>query len=356
MNTNQHGFSEADTYHPHVTQSHIHPCLSAFIRGSSSLIATLAFLTPLADAFPVNAKKAPESRADLNSIQAAMLAAIPKAQAATVNIDLGGGSGSGVIISADGLVMTAAHVSSAVGKDVTVDMPDGTKLKAETLGLDSDTDAALLQITEKLPDGEPFPFVEINKADDTKLGDWVFSLGHSGGFDKDRGAVARLGRLVRVANTTIQTDGALIGGDSGGPLFDMEGRLIGIHSRVGPQIPVNMHVPVKVFTDNWDRMMKSEFIGEGPFAQKPKKGKGFLGVATNDVAGGIEVTMVGEKSPAEEAGIKKGDLLRTLNGEALDSRKKLQSILAELAEGDKLTFEITRDGKDETIHLKLGAR
>lgn len=307
-------------------------------------------------AFPVNAKKAPESRSDLDAMQAALLTAIPKAQAATVCIDLGDGSGSGVIIDSEGLVMTAAHVSTGVGKDVTVILPDGTKLKAETLGLDSDTDAALLRITEKLPEGKPFPFVAINKSDDTKLGDWVFSLGHSGGFDKERGAVARIGRLVRVANTTIQTDGALIGGDSGGPLFDMDGRLIGIHSRVGMVVGVNMHVPIKVFTDQWERMLKSEFIGEGPFAQKPKKGKGFLGVATKNVEGGIEVTKVGKKSPAEEAGLKEGDLLRTLNGEKLDSREKLQSILAELAEGDKLAFEITRDGKDETVNLKLGAR
>jgi len=307
-------------------------------------------------AFPVNAKKAPESRGDLDAMQAALLAAIPKAQAATVCIDLGDGSGSGVIVDSEGLVMTAAHVSTGVGKDVTVILPDGTKLKAETLGLDSDTDAALLRITEKLPEGKPFPFIAINKSDDTKLGDWVFSLGHSGGFDKERGAVARIGRLVRVANTTIQTDGALIGGDSGGPLFDMDGRLIGIHSRVGMVVGVNMHVPIKVFTDQWERMLKSEFIGEGPFAQKPKKGKGFLGVATKNVEGGIEVTKVGKKSPAEEAGIKEGDLLRTLNGEKLDSREKLQSILAELAEGDKLAFEITRDGKDETVNLKLGVR
>jgi serine protease Do len=314
-----------------------------------------ACLAPLS-AFPVNAKKAPGSRADLNTMQDALLAAIPKAQAATVCIDLGGGSGSGVIVSEDGLVMTAAHVSSGVGKDVTVIMADGTKLKAETRGLDSETDAALIQIIEKLPDGKPYPFVEINKLDDTKLGDWVFSLGHSGGFDKARGAVSRIGRLVRVANTTMQTDGALIGGDSGGPLFDMEGRLIGIHSRVGAVVGVNMHVPVKVFTDNWERMLKSEFIGEGHFAEKPEKGKGFLGLATKSAEGGIEVTKVGKKSPAAKAGIKEGDLLRTLNGEKLDSHEKLQSILADLAAGDKLALEITRDGKDETVKLKLGKR
>jgi serine protease Do len=325
-------------------------------KTSLHFLIASACLSAVAGAFPINSKKAPESPGDIKAIQSALLAAIPRAEAATVNIDLGEGSGSGVIVSAEGLVMTAAHVSTGVGKDVTVDMPDGTKLKAETLGLDAETDAALLQITGKLPEGKAFPFVEINRADDTKLGDWVFSLGHSGGFDKERGAVSRIGRLVRVANTTIQTDGALIGGDSGGPLFDMEGRLIGIHSRVGAVIGQNMHVPVKVFTDNWDRMLKSEFIGEGPFAEKPKKGKGFLGIATKPAKGGIEVTKVGKKSPAEESGIKEGDLLRTLNGEKLDSREKLQSILAELAAGDKLAFEITRDGKDETVNLKLGAR
>ena len=329
------------------------PSSSVPIRGSLFLFSLLA---PIAGAFPVNEKKAPEPPGDIRAIQSALLAASPKAQTATVCIDLGDGSGSGVIVSEDGLVMTAAHVSTGVGKDVTVIMSDGTKLKAETRGLDSETDAALIQITEKLPDGKPYPFLEINKADDTKLGDWVFSLGHSGGFDKDRGAVSRIGRLVRVANTTLQTDGALIGGDSGGPLFDMEGRLIGIHSRVGAVVGVNMHVPVKVFTDNWERMLKSEFIGEGPFVDKPEKGKGFLGIATKPAEGGIEVTKVGKKSPAEEAGIKEGDLLRTLNGEKLDSREKLQSILAELAEGDKLAFEITRDGKDETVNLKLGKR
>ncbi len=312
-------------------------------------------LTVQAIAFSLNAKKAPESQADVLVIQDALLEAIPKAKAATVCIDLGEGTGSGVIVSADGLVMTAAHVSTAVGKDVTVIMPDGGKLKGETLGLMAEFDAALLQITGDKPEGG-FPFVEINRTDDTELGDWIFSLGHSGGFDKERGAVARLGRLVRVANTTIQTDGTLIGGDSGGPLFDMEGRLIGIHSRVGPQLPVNMHVPVKVFLDGWDGMLKSEFIGEGPFAQKAEKGKGYLGVATSDVEGGLEITKVGKKSPAEDAGLEEGDVLKSLNGEALDSREKLKAVLAELAAGDKLELEITRDGKDETINMHLGAR
>ncbi len=333
-----------------------------FLKGDmrgTIFIPAIAMMTGLlaieSQAFPLNSKKAPQSEADLLLIQDALFQAVPKAKAATVCIDIGDGTGSGVIVTPGGLVMTAAHVSTGVGKKVTVIMPDGTKLNGETLGLMAEFDAALLKITSEKPEGG-FPVVEINRGDDTKLGDWVFSLGHSGGFDKERGAVARLGRLVRVANTTFQTDGTLIGGDSGGPLFDMEGKLIGIHSRVGPQLPVNMHVPVKVFLGEWDRMLASEFIGEGPFAQKPEKGKGFLGIATTDVEGGLKVTKVGKKSPAEDAGLKEGDVIKTLNGEALDSREKFKSILAELAEGDKLELEITRDGKDETINMQLGAR
>lgn len=306
-------------------------------------------------AFPLNAKKAPESLEDIRAIQDALFQAIPLAKKATVCIDLGDGTGSGVIVSSDGLVMTAAHVSTAVGKEVKVIMPNGDELEGETLGLMAEFDAALLQITSEKPE-DGFPFVEVNRTGDTELGDWIFSLGHSGGFDKERGAVSRLGRLVRVANTTIQTDGTLIGGDSGGPLFDMEGRLIGIHSRVGPQLPVNMHVPVNVFLESWDRMLNSEFIGEGPFAQKAEKGTGFLGVATSNVEGGLEITKVGKKSPAEKAGLKEGDIIKTMNGEALETREDLKAFLAELAAGDKLELEITRDGKDKTIKTRLGAR
>jgi len=322
---------------------------------STTILSIVASLLPVS-AFPLNSKKAPESLDDLMAIQEALQAALPRAKAATVNIDLGEGSGSGVIVSKDGLVMTAAHVSGGVGKDVKVVMPDGTELKAETLGLMAETDAALIRITEKPEGGGDFPFVEVNKTDDSKLGDWIFSLGHSGGFDKDRGVVVRLGRLVRMANTTIQSDGTLIGGDSGGPLFDMDGRLIGIHSRVGPQLPVNMHVPVRVFLDGWDGMLKSEFVGEGPFAEKPEKGSGFLGIATKDVEGGLEVTKVGKGSPAEKSGFREGDLLQTFNGQKLSTRDGMKVLLAEMAEGDKVTLEIKRDGKDETITLRLEKR
>ncbi len=300
-----------------------------------------------------NDKKAPDGREDLLAIQSAVQQALPQARAATVCVALDEGSGSGVIVSPEGLILTAAHVSAGVGKKVTVVMEDGTELKAVTLGLMAETDAAMIQIIEK----GSYPFVEIDRADTTRLGDWVFALGHPGGLDKERGSVVRLGRLVRIANSTFQSDCTLIGGDSGGPLFDMNGTLIAIHSRVGAQLQANMHVPMSQFIANWDGMLASEFIGEGPFAEKPEKGSGFLGLATEQrKEGGLRVTKVGEKSPAQEAGILEGDVVLKLNETLLQNREQMQGLLKEMAKGDEITLETTRQGKPKNYTFNLGAR
>ena len=301
----------------------------------------------------VNDKKVPESRQDLEAIQNAVGMALPSARAATVCIEIKDGSGTGVIVSPDGLVLTAAHVATGVKKKVTVILEDGTRLKAETLGLVAGSDAAMLQITER----RVFPFVEIDRVGTTQLGDWVFSLGHSGGFDKNRGSVVRLGRLVRIAGSTFQSDCILIGGDSGGPLFDLTGKLVGIHSRVGDQKPMSLHVPMAEFIANWDEMLKGTFIGEGPYAQPAVKGNGFLGLATEPRAeGGLRVTKVGRKSPSEEAGVLEGDILFKINRLDLESREQMQLLLKEMSAGDELTLELQRDGETKTLTLELGER
>ena len=196
-----------------------------------------------------NDLKAPESIEDLENIQNALQAVLCNARAATVCLELGEemGSGSGVIVSADGLILTAAHVSGGVDRTIEAVMEDGTRYPVRTLGLLSNTDAAMAKI-----EGEgPFPFVEIDRENRSVLGDWVMALGHAGGFDQERGLVVRLGRIVKLAQYTIQTDGTLIGGDSGGPLFDLHGRLIGIHSRVGQEKAENRHVMIDEFLNNW---------------------------------------------------------------------------------------------------------
>lgn len=319
-----------------------------------TLIAAFAVGSPsFAERSYVNDKKAPENRHDLEVIQKNLTKVLPAARKATVCIDLGEGSGSGVVVSKEGLILTAAHVTSGVGKEFTVIFEDGRKVKAESLGLHSETDAAMARIIDE----GSYPFVPLDRKASTRLGDWVFALGHSGGFDEDRGSVVRVGRLVRTMDDTFQTDCNLIGGDSGGPLFDLEGRLVAIHSRVGNRLPENMHVPISVFLENWDDMSKSEFIGEGPFAKKPEKGKGFLGLLAepHDEAG-LKVKKVGRESPAEKAGIKAGDVILKMDGVELETRDDFKDLMKEKAPDDRVVFEVIRKGKNETLTLRLGNR
>lgn len=321
----------------------------------SGLLAGMFLLPALGEAARpvVNDKKAPEGRHDLDAIRDHLADALPASRRATVCLDLGEGSGSGVVVSPEGLILTAAHVTGGVGKELTVIFEDGKKVKAESLGLVSDTDCAMARITEP----GTWPHVEVDRADGSRLGDWVYSLGHSGGFDKARGVVVRLGRLVQVKDDTLQSDCSLIGGDSGGPLFDLAGRLIGIHSRVGQRAQENMHVPIREFIEHWEGMLGSEFIGDGPFAKRPEKGKGFLGIGTVGRAeGGLTVDKVGRESPAEKAGLKPGDVLLRMDGVELASKEQLQELLKEKAPDDRVALELLRSGKVETLTLRLGER
>lgn len=301
----------------------------------------------------VNDKKAPTSAEDLRAIESALKGSLATARKATVCLELGQGSGSGVIISPDGLILTAAHVTGGVGKEITAILGDGRKVKCESLGLSSDTDCAMAKIIDK----GTYPYVEVDRADLSKLGDWVFSLGHSGGYDKNRGAGVRIGRLVKVADSTVQSDCTLIGGDSGGPLFDMSGRLIGIHSRVGANLQQNMHVPIREFMRHWDDMLQGQFLGEGPFAKKPKKGSGFLGIGSEDGADGkLRVTKIGRESPAETAGIKEGDVILKIDGKDMNNKDDMQKLLKEKAADDKLVILLLRDGKEVEITVRLAER
>ncbi len=309
--------------------------------------------TPLvAKIMPFNDKKVPQTKEDLIEIQNALVDSLQRVRKATVSISLGKGFGSGVIVSPDGLVLTAAHVTAGVDKELTVILNDGTKLKAISMGLVSNTDAAMMRITEE---GE-YPYVDINKDNDYKLGHWIFALGHSGGFDKERGPVVRLGRIVKDSESTLHTDCKVIGGDSGGPLFDMEGRLIGIHSRVSKTMEQNMHVPMREYIKHWDEMKENKFLGEGPFAKRPVKGSGFLGFGSADSSDGLIVGKVLKDGPADKAGIKAGDIILKVDDKDIADKDAFKAILKEKSVGDKIKLVIQRKGKEKTIELKLGKK
>ena len=191
-------------------------------------------------------------------IQAEVQKRLPQVRPALLTIQTGGGTASGVIISPSGLILTAAHVVDKPGRDIRVVLDDGTTTTAKSLGLDQATDAALAQLKDR---GKPWPSVnlsrEIAKA---QPGEWCFALGHPGGFDKARGAVLRVGKIVKQTANSLHTDCVLMGGDSGGPLFNLAGEVIGIHSQIWENRDQNVHVSMAPFLRSWDAMQASQVI------------------------------------------------------------------------------------------------
>ncbi len=206
------------------------------------------------------------SLADLQQVEAALRSQVERLRAATVSIRSGVGSGSGAIIRPDGLVLTAAHVVGRTGEWVMVALDDGRSLPARALGCDHDNDIALVKI---LAEG-PFPAVELGQAPPA-AGDWALALGHPGGRRAGRKAVLRAGRLVEDRSEeqgvpSLVSDAPLLNGDSGGPLFDMKGRLVGVHKAINPLLNENaLHTSVRTVRKRLHDLLAREEFGQPLF-------------------------------------------------------------------------------------------
>ncbi len=289
----------------------------------------------------------PQNISELIQIESRLQKLLPESQKALVAIEAIDGAGSGVIISEDGLVLTAAHVIGETGKKMHVRLPNGQKLPAISLGGSEISDAGMLKITKK----GKWPFAQIASKGDSEIGDWCFAIGHPGGFEKDRGIVVRLGRVIAKSEETLQSDSRLLGGDSGGPLFDFHGKVIAIHSRISHQPDQNFHVPIECFHTNWNFYRNGEILT----FDKLEKG-GFLGVACESTNFGLKVLSVVEGSAAEKAGIKKGDFLISIDGEKLDSREELTILISSKNSEDPVILEYHRNDKQISIQVNLGLR
>jgi len=295
---------------------------------------------------------APEDLDELKSLQASVKKVVDKCTTATVGVLIGMGAGSGVIVSDDGLVLTAAHVSGEPGRDCTIVLHDGKRVKGKTLGTNDKLDSGMMKITDKGPDNGKWPFLPLAKSADLKKGQWVVSLGHPGGYKKDRPPVARLGRVQAVAKDLIRTDCTLVGGDSGGPLFDLNGNVVGIHSRIGLSLAQNIHVPADVFKAEWDQLVKGDVIG------KPAKAAtAVLGVEFDEKSEDeAKVASVVEDGPAADAGLKAGDVIFRFDGTRTFSADDVRSQLKKRKPGDEVELIVKRGGKTLTITVTLGKR
>jgi serine protease Do len=196
----------------------------------------------------------PKNVEELLAIEKKFREAATKAVKSVVGIQIGMSRGSGVIVSADGLILTAGHVVGKPGQEAIIVLSDGRKLKGKTLGVYASADAGMMKIIDK----GSWPFVELAPKGRTAAGDWCLAIGHPLGFQEGRPPVVRMGRVLRLEERAVQTDCSLIVGDSGGPLVNLDGKLIGINSRISGALNMNFHVPIDVFHDNWERLKKGD--------------------------------------------------------------------------------------------------
>ena len=302
---------------------------------------------PDLDAPPASVERLPKTTADLQVFERALLDLLPHLKQCTVNIRIGPAQGTGVIVSPDGLVLCAAHVSGPPGQEMVITLANGKEYKGEALGRNTAVDCSMVQIVSVRDD---WPHCSLGVSRDLEQGDWCLTLGHPGGWMDDRGLVLRLGRVIHQNKWMIQSDCELIGGDSGGPLFDIQGRVVGINTQIGEDLSYNFHVPIDNFSRDWERLLASESF-------KTHSGA-YLGVSgTPHESGlGLLITKVYPRDPAHDAGILEGDILITFQANKVKDLPQLVELVGRKLPGQRVHLELLRDGKLTEVNLKLGMR
>ena len=291
------------------------------------------------------------SLSDLKILQDRIQRIAKKAITQTVAIQVGRANGSGVIVSEDGYILTAAHVAGEPNRDAIVVLSNGEQVRGVTLGLNEVLDAGMVKITQP----GKWPYAELGDSSKTRAGQWCLATGHPGGYDPNRAPVLRMGRVIKVRKSAIITDCTLVGGDSGGPLFDVDGKVIAVHSRIGKNLAVNVHVPVERYRIYWDRLTQ----GDAWDRLNPRQGESWIGIfeqpGTTD-ARGIRVGRVIAESPAESAGIRSGDALIEFAGVTIDNFKDLRANVRKHEPGDTVKIQVSRDGRLLELELEIGSR
>ena len=287
----------------------------------------------------------PESLDQLRDMETRFQKLTEQLMPATVNIQMGASQGSGVVVTEDGYILTAAHVIGKPNQRARIVFPDGRKFQAKTLGVNSGRiDSGMLKIIN--PKNKSFPYVQLGISETLKLGQWVMAIGHPGGIDESRGLVTRVGRIVSARENVIRTDCTLVGGDSGGPLFDMNGQLIGIHSRIGQRLSDNYHVPVDQYSDNWDKLADGLILN----------GRPSLGF---DVVGQSNVTKsVKKNSAAAKAGLETGDAILKIEDKEVADKAQMVAAISELKllPNQKITIRIQREDEEQDLDFVVGRR
>lgn len=268
------------------------------------------------------------------------------------------GSGSGVIVDPNGYIITNNHVIGEA-TEVEIRLSDKTKLFAQVIGKDPDTDLAVLKVTTD----HPLTAARFGDSAGVKVGQWVLAVGNPFGLDRTvtLGVVSGTGReninLSRYENF-IQTDASINPGNSGGPLFNLRGEIIGINTAIinfaqgiGFAIPSNMAKQVMHQLIAKGKVVRA-WLGVGLQPLTPELAKKF-GVDENE---GVLVNEVFERDPAALAGIKPGDVITKVDGDLVDTPNKLSRLVAGLEPGATAHVEVVRDGKRTNLNVALSER
>ena len=266
--------------------------------------------------------------------------------------------GSGFVIDPSGIIVTNNHVVGDAD-EIIASFNDGEKLKAEVIGKDSKTDIAVLRVKA----GHPLPTVKLGDSDKLRIGDWVLAIGNPFGFGRTvtLGIVSAIGRDINSGpyDNYIQTDASINKGNSGGPLFNMDGEVIGINTAIispsGGSIGLGFAIPTSLAGGVIDQLIK---FGETR--------RGWLGVQIQTVTDEIAETLgmdhphgalVGDVvhgGPADTAGIKSGDVVLKFDGKDVHEMRELPKIVADTPVGKEVDVVILRKDKQETLRAKVG--
>ena len=266
------------------------------------------------------------------------------------------GLGSGFIVSTDGIILTNAHVV-ADASEITVKLTDRREFDAKVVGVDKRTDIAVLKIEAK-----NLPAVKVGHAADLKVGEWVAAIGSPFGFENTitSGIVSATARSLPDENFVpfIQTDVAVNPGNSGGPLFNMEGEVIGmnsqIFSRTGGYMGLSFAIPIDVAMQ-----VKDDLVHNG------KVTRGRIGVQIQDVnqalansfglpkTQGALISGVEPGSPADKAGLKTGDVVLSVNGKDINRLSELSGAIAATKPGNNARLQVWREGKSRDVDVKV---
>ena len=268
------------------------------------------------------------------------------------------GLGSGFIVDKDGIILTNAHVVEGAD-EVRVKLPDRREFKGKVAGIDTTTDIAVVKI-----DARDLPVVKIGEPSKVRVGEWVLAIGSPFGFENTvtAGIVSATSRSLPEGSYVpfIQTDAAVNPGNSGGPLFNMQGEVIGINSQIysrsGGFQGIAFAIPIDAAIN-----VEQQLLAHG------KVERGRLGVGVQEVTQslaksfgldrprGALVSQVEPGSPAEKGGLKPGDVIVAFDGKPIEQSNQLPPLVAQVKPGSPAKMDVWRNGRQETLTLPVGA-